>query len=174
MTGDSGPAVRATVRAMVLDRDERVLLQAYLDPTVHGHDRAPHTTPVWIAPGGGLRPGEDAAAGLARELAEETGLVDLAWGAWLWSRSVDLRYQGRWRRFEERYRLGRVAAARPAVAPAALEEHERSVLLGHRWWTLDDLLATRETIYPPRLAQRLAAVLGADPPAEAIDISADG
>lgn len=180
MTGAPGvsaaptPEVRSTVRALVLDADERLLLQSYLDPTVHRPDGLPHRSPVWIAPGGGLAPGEAAAAGLERELREETGIVGVAWGPWLWRRTVDLHYQGRVRRFVEHYRLGRVPTAEPRVAPTALDPHEHGVLLGHRWWPLPELLATAETVYPPRLADRLVAVLAGAPTDVVVDIGHEG
>jgi ADP-ribose pyrophosphatase YjhB (NUDIX family) len=170
----ASPAPRPTVRAIVLDAAERVLLQAYLDPSVHRPGGAPHTTPVWIAPGGGLRPGEDPAAGLARELREETGLHEVAWGPWLWLRTVDLHYQGRLRRFTERYRLARVDAEGPAITRGGLEPHERTVLLGYRWWTLADLRGTDAVVYPPRLGGRLHAALTGATAITPLDISADG
>jgi 8-oxo-dGTP pyrophosphatase MutT (NUDIX family) len=168
------PAPRPTVRALVLDAADRVLLQSYLDPGVHRPGGAPPTSPVWIAPGGGLRPGEDPADGLDRELFEETGLRGVAWGPWLWRRTVELTYGGRVRRFVELYRLARVGIERPAVAPRGLEPHERGVLLGHRWWGLDDLRASADVVYPPRLAPRLQAALRASVPADPVDISAEG
>ncbi len=139
-----------------------------------GQPPQPARGPAWIAPGGGLRPGEDPAAGLARELVEETGLADLEWGPWLWRRTVELHFQGRVRRFEERYRLARVGEARPDVQPAALEPHEHAVLLGHRWWDLETLRSSAAVVYPPRLAARLIAALREPAPAEPIDISAEG
>jgi ADP-ribose pyrophosphatase YjhB (NUDIX family) len=169
----TGPARRPTVRGVVVDAAGRVLLQAYLDPTVHRRGATPHTSPVWIAPGGGLAPGEPPDVGLAREWAEETGVHGVAWGAWLWRRTVELRYHGRWRAFEEHYRLGRVDTDAPTVAPAGLEPHEREAVIGYRWWPLDELARSSETVYPPRLATRLVAAL-ADPPDAPIDISADG
>ncbi len=158
----------------MVDVDDRVLLQSYLDPTVHRPGGHPHRAPVWIAPGGGLTPGETPAAGLDRELREETGIVGVAWGPWLWRRTVDLHYQGRVRRFVENYRLGRVATAMPSVTPAALDPHERDVLLGHRWWTLSALQQTAHTVYPPRLAVRLQEVLARPAPEPPIDISHEG
>jgi ADP-ribose pyrophosphatase YjhB (NUDIX family) len=166
-------APRPTVRGIVLDAAERVLLQAYLNPTVHRRGGAPHAVPVWIAPGGGLAAAEPPAVGLAREWAEETGLHDVVWGAWLWRRTFELRYQGKWRTFEELYRLGRVARDAPAIVPNGLEPHERAAVRGYRWWPLDELARSEETVYPPRLAVRLAAALEVEPDTP-IDISADG
>lgn len=162
------------MRAVVLDRRSRVLLQAYRDPSVHRPGGRPHANPVWIVPGGGLAADEDASAGLVRELLEETGLRDVGWGPWLWRRSVDLVYQGRVRRFEERYRLGTIERQAPPVRPVALEQHERSVLLGHHWWCLADLAAYTGTVYPPRLAARLREVLAGHVPTTEVDITSEG
>lgn len=174
MTAAPTPEVRSTVRALVLDADERLLLEWYLASDVRRPGGLPHREPVWIAPGGGLATGETPAAGVERELREETGLVGVAWGPWLWRRTVDLHYQGRVRRFVEHYRLGRVDAAAPRAAPAALDPHERGALLGYRWWHLPDLLTTADVVYPPRLAERLAAVLAGGPTDAVVDISHEG
>jgi 8-oxo-dGTP pyrophosphatase MutT (NUDIX family) len=168
------PEVRATVRALVLDADDRLLLEWYFNPTVRRPSGLPHRTPVWLAPGGGLAPGETAEAGLERELREETGIVGVTWGPWLWRRKVDLHYQGRVRRFVEHYRLGRLTAAAPRAEPTALDPHERGALLGHRWWRLPELLATSDVVYPPRLAERLVAVLAGAATDAVVDISHEG
>ncbi len=168
------PELRSTVRALVLDADDRLLLEWYLAADVRRPGGLPHREPVWIAPGGGLAPGETAEAGVERELREETGLVGVAWGPWLWRRTADLHYQGRVRRFVEHYRLGRVAAAAPRAEPTALDPHEHGALLGYRWWSLPELLATSDVVYPPRLAERLTAVLEGGPADAVVDISHEG
>jgi ADP-ribose pyrophosphatase YjhB (NUDIX family) len=171
---EPAPDPRPTVRALLLDRDDRLLLQAFADPQVRRPGAEPTDAPAWFPPGGGLAPGEAPADGLAREVLEETGFADVAWGPWVWHRTVDLDVHGRVRRFEEAYRLGRLAAAAPPPRPTAFEPWEARSFRGFRWWTLEELAASDARVFPPALARRLGALLTGGPPARPIDISADG
>lgn len=172
---DAAPArPRPTVRVLLLDPTDRVLLQAFVDPEVRRPGAAPTDAPAWFPPGGGLEPGEDPAVGLARELREETGFVDVDWGAWVWRRTVELVVHGEHRRFEEAYRLARVAALRPTPRPTAFEPWEARTFRGFQWWTVGELAATRERLFPPGIARRLGTLLAGGRPDAPIDVSGDG
>ncbi|WP_329327227.1 NUDIX hydrolase [Streptomyces luteogriseus] len=60
--------LRHSVRALILDEDDRLLLCRFAIPEPAG-------TVVWAAPGGGIEPGETPLAALRRELLEEVGLA---------------------------------------------------------------------------------------------------
>lgn len=162
------------MRALLLDRDDRVLLQAFVDPEVRRPGAEATDAPAWFPPGGGLEPGEAPADGLAREVLEETGFTDVAWGPWVWRRTVDLDVHGTVRRFEEAYRIGRLADAAPRPRPTAFEPWEARTFHGFRWWTVAELAASDVRVFPPALARRLDALLARGAPAHPIDISADG
>lgn len=61
---------RVVVAAAVIERDGRILLTQRMPKA--------HLPGMWEFPGGKLEPGESAAAGLERELAEELGIRVLA------------------------------------------------------------------------------------------------
>jgi ADP-ribose pyrophosphatase YjhB (NUDIX family) len=77
--------LRASVRAIILDEDDHVLLCRFVFP----HPAVPNGAPaVWAAPGGGIEPGEDGLCALRRELREETGLVTAIDPLHVWHQAV--------------------------------------------------------------------------------------
>jgi 8-oxo-dGTP pyrophosphatase MutT (NUDIX family) len=142
----STPPLREAARAILLDADNRVLLLRYDEN--HG---------FWATPGGSLEPGEDDTTATLRELREELGIdrqaVEL--GAQLAERSKDHLVGGRQVRQVEKYFLARTSAA--SVDPAGATQPDN--IREFRWWTLADLQATTETVYPVGLADLVEAVV---------------
>src|ERR1700712_460252 len=72
---------RRAVRALMLADDQLLLMEMNF---------AFRDAPIWIAPGGGLLPGESAEAGLRREILEETGQSGIEVGPLVWQRQFDI------------------------------------------------------------------------------------
>lgn len=140
---------------LLVDASGRVLLFAGTDPARPGHR-------YWFTPGGGLAPGESAAAGAARELAEETGLrlTPAELGATVRYETIEFPFDGVWYRQEQEFFVVRVPAWE--VDTAGFDEIERASVTGHRWWSAAELADTAERCYPADLSALLARVLDGD------------
>jgi 8-oxo-dGTP pyrophosphatase MutT (NUDIX family) len=134
--------LRTAGRVLVLDRDDRVLL-------IHERTDLGSRETHWLTPGGGTEGAENPAEAAVREAFEETGLrlvlsADSALHVerHLWS------LDGHWWDQTNFYFLARTDLAAPAIDPGGLTDLELDIVLGARWWTLAELDATAETIWP--------------------------
>ncbi|MEU8776432.1 NUDIX hydrolase [Streptomyces sp. NPDC048606] len=153
--GSSGAGRREVSRVILLDPEDRILL-------LHGFEPDDPTTSWWFTPGGGLEGDETHERAALRELAEETGITKVDLGPVLWHRYCAFPFDGRRWEQDERYFLARTEQT--ATEMGGLTELERRSVTGARWWTSEELSATRETVYPTRLAELLRTLLDDGPP----------
>jgi ADP-ribose pyrophosphatase YjhB (NUDIX family) len=137
-------------RVIVLDPGDRVLLMRYDDELPNGRH--------WTTPGGGLNPGEDYAAGAVRELAEETGWTDVTLRREVLQRSLTMEYGGRLVLQHERHFLARTGQRDRPLGDVA-QMHAADGIAAWRWWSLTELDATSEVIWPAELADVIRKVL---------------
>ena len=135
---------------IVLDPDDRVLLFRYDDGPPNGRH--------WCTPGGGLNDGEDYAAGAWRELAEETGWTDVTLGQEVFERTLTMEYADATVQQHERFFLARIPRARRGLGEVAAM-HASDGIAAWRWWTVAELDATDEVIWPDGLADLVREVL---------------
>jgi TDG/mug DNA glycosylase family protein len=151
------PVDREAVRALVLDRHDRVLLVQFRDD---------QGQVWWATPGGGIDEGETAEAAIRRELSEEAGLADFELGPEIWRREHVFAWLGRILRQRERIFLVRVDEHEPA--PTVDMPAEQVFEL--RWWTLADLDSATETLVPARLAHFVQQLLAEGTSTAPIDV----
>ena len=145
--------VRPTVRLLVLDPEVRILLFR-CEGAVEVDSGTP-TGLVWITPGGGIEDGETSEEAARRELEEETGIVVSAAAVGPCLRETEI--GGRHPDFGDEdilYRdqlfLVRITAAEAAcLSTRAVAE---AGYVAHRWWTVDEIATTTETVQPDDLA----------------------
>lgn len=153
---------RRAARVLLLDEADRVLLLRGADPAV------PEVT-WWITPGGGLEPGEGVREAALRELAEETRLLEVDLGPLVAYDTVSFSFQGQQYEQDQCFLLARTRETRLDLSGGAAQEHAR--LLTARWWTVVQLRATEETVYPIGLADFLEGLLVNGPPVQAVSLS---
>jgi 8-oxo-dGTP pyrophosphatase MutT (NUDIX family) len=138
--------VRLAGRVIAIDPAGRVLLFGYDDPPPKGKH--------WATPGGGVEDGEDFYAAACRELLEETGWPDVPVSFEQVHAENQVQFSGYRQalvRQYDHYFIGRVPEEeRPLGDVAAM--HDSDGIVGHRWWTLAELDATGENVYPKGLA----------------------
>jgi 8-oxo-dGTP pyrophosphatase MutT (NUDIX family) len=150
---DAPYRVRPTARILLLDRDDRILLMKGRLPA------NPAAPGVWFTIGGGIEPGESLYEAAAREAREETGFDDVVLGEVAWRDEVTL--PDRKQRavlFRDAFILARCAGGE--VSRAGWQALEREFVDDIRWWTLDELAAATEPVWPADLAARLRVLLG--------------
>lgn len=164
--GQTSPAPaqeRRAARVLLLDDDDRLLLFCGADPHVPD-------VRFWFTPGGGVEDGESLTDAARRELGEETGCTDVELGPAVWTRQGDFDFEGERVRQAETYYLARVPAWE--VDTTGFTDLEQRAVLWHRWWTLAELQATTEVLYPTTLARHLADLLRDGPPARPFAVEA--
>lgn len=160
---------RKTVRVLLLDPADRLLLMRMHDPNVGDASGRVMRDAYWVTIGGESEPGEDIATTARREVLEETGIANVWLGPPVWTTEHVLCVHGKNRLMQETFILARTDTT--DLNPDGWTPLEREVIHEMRWWSLADLQATSDTIFPTSLVQHMPALLAGDVPASPIAIA---
>ena len=146
---------RTSVRVVLRDDDDRILLFRTVDPTM------PELGEWWELPGGGVEPGESFAQTAVREVAEETGFA----------LSVSSVSEATWRRdstyVRRRTRVwqhevvvhARVPGRAPVPGSAGRTPEEIDDYIDHGWWSVEEIRSASVRLFPSRLGVLLESFL---------------
>ena len=155
----SGERHRRAARAIVRSADGRVLMMRGEDPADPGRGG------FWFTPGGGIDDGESVDDAIRRELREETGFeVDRVGPVVLHRRDRFPMLGEIWSQDETIVLVGVDVAFAPITA--GLETLEASVITELRWFSVGELRAVDEAVYPVCLVDLLDAIAANGPPLE--------
>ena len=155
---------RITVRVLLFDPAGRVLLMKGRLPS------RPDAAGAWFTVGGGVDPGESLEACARREIAEETGFSAVELGPAVWRREgAGALVDGEPAVFRETYFVAGCPGGEPSRA--GWLDHEHDLIDDIRWWTVAEVLASDEPIYPERLKELLPGIAAGIYPAEPVEIT---
>lgn len=123
---------------------------------------------LWILPGGGIEPGEEARCAAAREVWEETGAEDIAIVGEAWYRESLIDATNTYLR--QRYFLAHTQRFEPK--PTDLSEAEMDWVREYRWWSIDELACADIVVEPVRIAKGLVAIVESGLPSTPVEIDA--
>jgi 8-oxo-dGTP pyrophosphatase MutT (NUDIX family) len=154
---------RDSARILLVDARDRLLLFRFLN-----QPGQPELGTVWLTPGGGIKDGEQTGEAAARELFEETGLSvsrdDLGPIVAFTFGTADLGWMAG--EFHDAFFFHRVT--RHDVDTRGFEDLEASTFVEYRWWSVNELAQTTETVIPNGLATLLNDLLAGKRPDEPV------
>jgi ADP-ribose pyrophosphatase YjhB (NUDIX family) len=131
---------------MLFDAAGSVLLIRFVVPREDGEFA------FWALPGGEIEAGETEAAAAVRELREELGLEVVVSGPVYFDKNEFL-HQGEMQ--DNVDFLFRAECGREEPRLMGVTEDERRIMKEIRWWSAAEIEASRERIFPEKLAERV-------------------
>ena len=158
---DIEPVIRPTVRILLVDDQNRVLL-------FRGQDPDQPNTRFWFPTGGGIELGETAQEAARREVQEETGLTEFELGPHIWNRRHVFTFYGSYQDVQELWFFARAPAFEIDIS--GFSEEERKSIREYRWWSHDDLENTKDLLTPRTLASLFRKLLTDGLPKHPVDV----
>jgi 8-oxo-dGTP pyrophosphatase MutT (NUDIX family) len=137
---------------LLVSPQRRLLLIKYRNI---GRDGSTH--PCWTTAGGGIDEGETIESAAMREIAEETGIRDCVVGPIVWY-CEDSRRSGDWQVCHKEHFVV-VLSPTEVLRAHGWTEHERNEILEMRWWSAEEILLCKDTVYPPELGNAVKPIL---------------
>lgn len=163
--------VRNSVKLILLNKNNELLLMSTDDKKIYGKEKN-YNGRFWQMIGGKIEENETIKEAAYRELFEETGLKkeQVEVKETVWYGEVDLMMHGKLTRVKQSFVLARAFSEN--VSLVNLTDEEKTVCTMLKWFSLEEIKACPDIIYPVLLADKryLPAILQGNIPKDIIPI----
>lgn len=157
------PFIRPSARVILLNPNNEVLLLKADDPKTIEKGGV-YRGPFWFLVGGGLQASESLEQAALREVYEETGIGhhEMTLGPLVWLNYLDLIIDGVAKQLHQHFFVATTSQSQ--ISFAHHEPQEQAVIKEARWFSMDELKACQEPVYPRDLTKHLPALISREYP----------
>ena len=150
--------IRNSIRILLLNEDNQILLMLAEDPKTYLKNSKPLDR-FWFTIGGALKDNETDRQAAIRELFEETGLnhKDVEFGPTVWFGEYEIILNGVLTFLKQRFIVAKTKNKN--VFLNKLDENEKKVIKKLRWFSLKDIINSKDVIFPILLPKYLPNIL---------------
>jgi ADP-ribose pyrophosphatase YjhB (NUDIX family) len=142
--------IRRTSRAIILNASNQILLIKINDKPLQDKSNRDQSS-FWVTVGGEVEENESVVDALQRELREEVGFIKPAEFELIAFGEQILPWKGLSTQFIEKFYIVRTEEIN--LDNRNLTGDELKVIAEYRWWSIDELLNTKEVVFPGCLAK---------------------
>ena len=162
------PPIRHAVRVLLLNNN-KLLLMCFEDFDISTPDGTKNKR-FWCTIGGGIEGSESIEEAAYREIYEETGIMpkDVELGPIVWKNTIDLVLKGTLTRLKEQFVVAKTSQQNVFLQNPTLDESKCVKKLN--WFSLKDIQASTEIIFPKNIAQHLPSIFSNKYPSNPIEL----
>lgn len=150
---------RKCIRILLVNPQDQILMMRAVDPTTTNLERTQRDA-FWCTVGGKIEGDETTEQAAHRELFEETGIAadQVSWGPIVWYGKHQMILSGNHVELDEKFIVARTLGE-VKLLQDNFTDNEKAVVTHQAWLSLEQIINSKEPVYPAILKTHLASIL---------------